>query len=220
LVPIDEALRAGLLESMKVKSPKTTGSGFYINAKGAVLTTFDAVENCQRITVDRTTEARIIWSDPALGVAVVTPDVPFSPSDFAQFSVAAVAPGTQVISAGYSYGARLPAPVMTYGQFEEAMGLDSQTDIARLSINALPGDFGGPVMDRMGQTLGMLIAPTDKGAKVLPQGVGFMRPTAVLLKALEKAGVEVAQSNEQPALKDDPLPAHAYGITVLVSCWD
>jgi hypothetical protein len=47
-----------------------------------------------------------------------------------------------------------------------------------------------------------------------------MRPTAVLLKALEKTGVEVAQSNEQPALKDDPLPAHASGITVLVSCWD
>ena len=45
--------RAGLLAGLEVKAPKLSRSGFYVDAKGTVVTTIEAVAKCGNTTIAR-----------------------------------------------------------------------------------------------------------------------------------------------------------------------
>lgn len=220
LVPMDATTRAGLLAGMQVKTPRLSRSGFFVDAKGTVVTTAEAVAQCGRITIDHDSDATILAQDSASGVAILTPVAPLAPSAYARFQSGAARMGDAITVAGYSYEGRLPAPVLSFGSFEEPQGLNGEPGMARLSVPVLPGDAGGPVLDESGAVLGMLL-PTDvKGAKLLPDGVAFATSAAVISAALTAAGVTPAQSDHAARATPDALNAAGLGMTVLVSCWD
>lgn len=216
LVPMEDAARAGLLAGLEVKKPKLSRSGFYVDATGHVLTTAEAVVGCSRITLDHDTEADLTLTEGAL--ALLTPRAPLAPTHFAGFANATPRVGSEIAVAGYSYEDRLPAPVLTFGSFDEATGLNGEADLARLSAPVLAGDAGGPVLDSTGAVVGMLL-PAATGDKVLPQGVAMAANAASLTAALTKAGVAATAASATAPATPDALNAQAIGMTVLVSCW-
>ena len=222
LVPLDEAVKRGLLEGLAVKKPKLARSGFFIDAKGSVLTTTEAVDQCGSITLERSVSARVSFEDKALGIAVLTPDVALSPKVVASFASAAPGVGAAVAVSGYSYEDRLPAPVLTRGTLEEAKGLNGEAGLSRLSLQALPGDAGGPVLDASGAVMGMLLPSGAGSTKELPPGVAFAVSAAALTEALTNpkgpALTLIAQTTTDKATPD-AFNAAARGMTVLVSCW-
>jgi len=220
LVPMDEAARSGLLSGLEVKTPILSRSGFFIDAAGTVLTTVEAVAKCGRITIDRDIDAVVKIADAATGIAVLTPAQPLAPSAFAQFQTNAVRLGSEIAVAGYSYEAKLPAPVLSFGTLEEDKGLNGEPDIARLSIALLPGDAGGPVVDQTGAVIGMALPALIDGAKLLPDGVGFAASSAAISAVLTKAGLVASISSQTAVSTPDALNAAALGMTVLVSCWE
>ena len=220
LVPLSEAARRGLLSGLDVRHPRQSRTGFFIDAKGSVLTTSQAVTGCGRIVLERSTEATIAFTDPALGIAVLSPSSPLSPSAVAGFASIAPRPGTRVSVAGYSYEDRLPAPVVTLGIVEEALGLDNEPGLTRLTLSALPGDTGGPVLDPGGAVLGMLLAADPKATRLLPEGVAFAASAPALSAWLSARGLQPGVAASGPAPTPDKLAAMARGMTVLVSCWD
>jgi hypothetical protein len=133
----------------------------------------------------------------------------------------APAPGTELAVAGYSYEDKLPAPVLTFGTFEEAKGLNGEPGLARLSAPVLDGDRGGPVIDPRGGVVGLLVPDGAPQGKALPEGVAFAAPAQVLLSAMTKAGLTAtAQDGAAPVATPDALNRAALGMTVLVSCWN
>lgn len=221
LVPMEEAARAGLLAGLEVRRPKLSRSGFYVDAAGTVLTTAEAVANCSRVTLDHDTEADLRRVDAATGLALLTPRAPLAPAAVAGFVAATPRPGTEMAVAGYSYEDKLPAPVLTFGTFEEDKGLAGETGIARLSAPVLPGDAGGPVMDPTGGVVGMLLPGGGPQGKALPAGVSFMASAATVTALLSAEGIVpgVAAAGAVPA-SPDALNAAGLGMTVLVSCWE
>ena len=113
-----------------------------------------------------------------------------APPAFARFTDVA-RPGAAIVVAGYPYEGRLPAPVLTYGTFEEAGGLDGASGLSRLSVAVQPGDAGGAVVDGAGQVVGMLLPFAFGGAQDLPEGVAFAADSARIGAVLTKAGVSV-----------------------------
>ena len=220
LVPMDQSARSGLLSGLEVKTPLLSRSGFYVDAAGTVLTTVDAVGNCNRVTIDHDIDAAVKLADPASGLAVLTPAQPLAPNAFAQFQSGALRIGSEVAVAGYSYETKLPAPVLSFGTLEEDKGLNGETGIARLAVALLPGDAGGPVVDQTGSVIGMALPAAVDGAKLLPDGVAFAASATAISAVLEKAGIVSSASTKTAVATSDALNAAALGMTVLVSCWE
>ena len=221
LVPVDEATKAGLLAGVAVKRPERAGSGFFADAQGHVLTALANVDGCSRITLDAGTEASIIAQDTGAGVALLRPKAPLAPKGHALLAAALPAPGAGVAVAGYSFGLDLPLPSMTFGSFDAPTGLDGAADRVRLTLPAMAGDAGGPVLGPDGTVIGVLQpAPADP-VRVLPAGVGFATPIPVALAALTAAGAALpAPTAPVPGqMAPEDLTALGTAMAVQVACW-
>ncbi|MBC2837681.1 peptidoglycan-binding protein [Paragemmobacter straminiformis] len=217
LVPLSAGSKAGLLSGLEIKRPRLSRTGFYVDAQGTVLTTAEATAQCGRITLDTRTEARVLASDTASGLVLLKPASPLSPPASAAFTPATA--GAEIAVSGYSYEDTLPAPVLTYGILEATTGLDGEATLNRLTLAALAGDAGGPVLTASGAVAGVLL-PKGTGARQLPEGVAFAAPASAIAPLLQQAGITPATATDQTALTPQDLSARAQGMTVLVSCWE
>lgn len=218
MVPLEESARRGLVAGLEVRRPKSSHSGFYVDASGAVLTTAQAVDSCSRVTIDHDVEASVKAS--AEGLALLLPNAKLAPPMVAEFQLGPDRPGAEISVAGYSYGERLPAPVLTFGTLEEAQGLNGETDVKRLALTALPGDAGGPVVDVSGAVTGLLLPATESANQQLPAGVAFAASSASLTAFLKGAGLTPTETTASDRLPPVKLTEKATGMTVLVSCWE
>ena len=218
LVPLDEAARQGLLTGLTPRKPAFTRSGFYVTQQGAILTFAQDLDSCSRITMDGDLTASLTASDPATGAALLTPAKPLSPPAVAAFAATPAARGAEILVAGYAYGDKLPAPVLTYGRLDEASGLAGEAGIARLSAPVLAGDQGGPVLTNSGAVIGLLTGPSRDTSKTLPAGVVFAADTAALTAFLTRQSL-TPTTFSGPPLTPDALSAAALGMTLRVDCW-
>ncbi|MEM9870975.1 MAG: serine protease [Pseudomonadota bacterium] len=208
-----------LVAGLAVRKPRLSRSGFFVDRRGTVLTTSQAVQSCARITIDGETEADVLAQDDARGVAVLRPENGLAPLAVARFSAATPRLTSEVAASGYSFEGVLGAPSMTFGTLSDLRGLQGEPDLARLALNVLPGDAGGPVLDTGGGVLGMLLPAPDTG-RALPDGVSFALDREALQDVLAQAGMAAANTDSGTAIDPIDLTAAATGMTVLVSCWD
>lgn len=220
MVPMSDATRKGLLSGLEMRRPKLSRSGFYVDGTGRVATTIEAVAACGRITLDGTTDAEVVVSDPATGVALVRPKVALAPPVVGAMQLGPDRLGAEIAVAGYSYEDSLPAPVITFGTLEDTKGLDGQEGVKRLGIATLPGDAGGPVIDSTGAVLGMLLPRETGGSRVMPEGVEFATSAASIAALLQGNGLSATEAPASGALAPEDLTRKAMGMTVLVGCWE
>jgi S1-C subfamily serine protease len=219
LVPLSDDSRRSLMAGLEVRRPELSRTGFYVDGSGAVLTTREAVEGCNRITLDLRTDATVTFSDAATGLALLKPAQQLSPPAVAELLTGPARPGQEVAVSGYSYEDTLPAPTLTFGTLEEMKGLDGEAGIARLSLQALPGDAGGPVLDGAGTVIGMLMPRDTAGSRKLPDSVTYAAQAATIATRLTEAGITPHASARSGAMAPEDLSRMARGMTVLVSCW-
>lgn len=213
----DSGQSIDLLAGLEIRKPVFSRSGFYLTGDGMALTSADGLDQCGRITLDRENTAEIAYT--ANGAAVLKPTDPIAPIGYAQFSTATPRLQTDVASAGYPYEGRLPDPSLNFGKLEELTDLSGQSGMARLSLNSLPGDTGGPVMDPSGAVIGM-IASTDLGGRKLPEGVAFAVDGPVLIELLGQAGVSPVAAEPGASLAPEDITKIGMAMTTLVSCWE
>ncbi|MCB1334447.1 MAG: peptidoglycan-binding protein [Roseivivax sp.] len=209
--------RVDLVAGLQVRKPILSRSGFYVDAAGAVLTAAEAVQGCGRITLGGTVEADVTASDARF--ALLRPRSAQAPMEVAGLISYSPRLQSELAVAGYSYEGALVGPTLTYGTLADLRGLDGDTAVDRLEIEALPGDVGGPVLDASGGVLGLLL-PRDQGARQLPAGVGFAASAETLRAFLTGAGVAPADAAGGGPLAPEDLEARAAAMTVLVGCWE
>jgi peptidoglycan hydrolase-like protein with peptidoglycan-binding domain len=210
---------ADLTAGLEVRKPNLSRSGVFIDAQGSVLTTTEVLQDCGRITLDSRHEATLAFRDDALGIAVLRPARPLAPRAVAELQPAPLRAEANVALAGYSYGDRLSAPVVSFGTLAEPEGLNGEPGLARLAMATLPGDAGGAVLDASGAMAGMLLPRADDPARALPADVSFAAQAGAIAAALAGNGVAVAPSARTGSLASEDLAKLARDMTVLVSCW-
>lgn len=215
----DDGQAIDLVSGLKVRTAKASATGFFIEARGTVLTSAPLVAGCERVTLNGVHDARVLATDEELGIAVLSPVERLAPRRVAQFRSGELRLQSEVAVAGFSFGGVLTAPTLTFGTLEDLRGLNGEDGIKRLALSALPGDAGGPVFDTGGTVLGMLLPRDQPGGRVLPEQVSFAAKGERILDFLRNNGIQpVARSGLSPLAPED-LTAMAAEMTVLVSCW-
>ncbi|MEI4471600.1 trypsin-like peptidase domain-containing protein [Frigidibacter sp. MR17.24] len=215
-----EVAGGALLAGLDEPKPARARSGLFVDRRGTVLTTTEAVAECRRITIDAGTEATVTASDAGLGLALLTPAAPLAPPATATFAATPPRAGAEAAVAGFAWAEQLDQPVMTFGRVAAAEGLDGQADLARLDLSALEGDTGGPVVDATGAVTGLLLPKGRGDGKVLPDSVGVAIQAPAIAGFLSAQGLTPAPSTATGALPAEELTAQALKMTTRVSCWD
>ena len=210
---------ADLVSGLSVRRPRVSRSGFFVTRRGAVLTTAEAVQNCSRITLDGELDAELSLIDADRGIALVTPGETLSPLNVASFSPVPPQLSSEIAVAGYSYEGTLNAPSVTFGALEDLSGLGGEPTLNRLTVPALTGDQGGPVMDQNGNVFGMLL-PRPKSNRQLPDDAQFSLSPAALSDFATRAGLDVTYSARTDTLAPEDIASLGADMTVLVSCWE
>ncbi len=208
-----------LIGGLAVRKPQMSGSGFYIDDQGSVLTTMQAVQSCESITIDGEHDMSIVHSDEALGIAVLGPQDKLAPQNVALFQTGVPRLQAEVAVAGYPYGGVLVTPSLTFGRLADLRGLNGEENVKRLSLTAQEGDAGGPVFDNGGAVLGMLLPRASTNGQVLPPEVSFALDADQILTSLQAAGISVLTTDTMAFMPPETLTLRAAENTVLVSCW-
>ncbi|MEM7734005.1 MAG: serine protease [Pseudomonadota bacterium] len=208
-----------LISGLDIRRPKASRSGFFVDRAGTVVTALDAVQGCERVTIDEDYAANVVAIDDTVGIAVLRPANPLAPNSVAAFQMVSPRLKAEIAVAGFSYGGVLGSPTLTFGQLEDVRGLDGDGQLKRLALAPLDGDAGGPVVDGFGAVVGMLL-PDDPDGRQLPDGVSFAANSDALTRVLQQAGVAPQASDTSIPVPPETLAKVATGITVLVSCWD
>ena len=171
---------------------QVTGSGFIVDASGAILTNEHVVDNAEKVTVSvpgrkRKFPAKIVGMDRQTDVALlrITPDAPLPAAELG--SADDVRVGQWVLAVGNPYG--LDGTV-SFG-IVSAKGRDLEVpdllnDFIQTDAMIDRGSSGGPLVDLEGRVLGI-------NSRGQGRGIGFTIPidTAVeVMRQLEEGGIE------------------------------
>ncbi len=225
-----------LLAGLEIRRPIRQRSGFFIDDAGDILTTGEAVQGCERITIDGETGAGIAASDAQLDLALLRPESALAPMGVARIRQGLPGPGAEIAAAGYSFGGELGAPSLTFGRLASAGGLRGEAELVRLELETTAQDGGGPLLDDAGMVIGLVLPPMDEGPRRLPPRQRFAITADALSAFVARAGAarggasaQLMQgtlvsggggSSARPALDPEDLQRIGSSMTVLVECWN
>lgn len=219
IAPADDTQSIDLVSGLRIRQPQRSMSGFYLNTRGSVLTSVEAVAQCDGLTLDDSHDAEVAFMDEALGIAVLNPLDPIAPLGIAEFQKITPRLMSSVAVGGFPYGGVLSVPTLTFGNLADIRGLNGEEELQRLSLVAQPGDAGGPVLDEGGAVTGMLLPKASRNGQVLPAEVNFALDASVIIDRLNAAGIETASTETLASISPELLTQKATDFTVLVSCW-
>lgn len=162
--------------------PQGSGTGFIWNAEGYIVTNYHVVQQADRVTVTlqdgSTHEAAIMGWDPDKDLAVVkieAPDeelIPVAPGDSSLLEV-----GRKVIAIGNPFGldtTMTVGVVSALGREIESLTRRKIRDVIQTDAAINPGNSGGPLLNSLGQLIGVNTAIySPSGAS---SGIGFAIP--------------------------------------------
>ena len=169
-------LRESRFESIPVRG---MGSGIVFDSNGGILTNHHIVEDAERVRVVTTDgkkfDGEVLGSDVISDVAVVRVDAEGLPSAKLGDSDGLVA-GQIAIAIGNPFGFFLPGPTVTVGVvsgLKRHMHLENHMyeDLIQTDASINPGNSGGPLVDSLGQVIGINTANIP-----FAQGIGFAIP--------------------------------------------
>jgi hypothetical protein len=214
--PSEAEISRTFFYGLKIKTPKLSRTGFFINEGGTVITSSNISEDCSKITLDKKFEVNLVGSEN--GVSVLEPKEPIIPMNFLTFSKNTIGLNSRVSSAGYSYEGELPEPSITYGSVENTKGLKGEGNIIILSLNLLPGDYGSAIVNERGEIIGMAIDNQDE-FKTLSNNSSLALKSETILKILRKHKKLSHINSNFEKLTDKKLSTKIRESTILVSCW-
>jgi S1-C subfamily serine protease len=197
------------LHAPETATVRSSGTGFFITEDGFLLTAYHIVKDANRIQVwtgQRYSPTRIVHTDTINDVALLKVDshvsaLPLAPSR-------GVRTGQEVYTLGFP-NLQLQGKEVKYtqGHVNSLSGIADDPRLFQISLPIQPGNSGGPLLDTMGQVVGLVVAKLDElyAAVVtgsLPQNVNYALKSSFVLSFLE-AYPEV--SNNLVGIKNEGL---------------
>ena len=193
---------------------RATGMAFDVSSDGIALTNAHVVEGCFRIAVDgRPSEVIATSASFDLAALRLSPDIVPSPLAFHGGTVGLNA---DVTIAGFPLHGFLGGLNVNRGSVTALTGVRGDETTFQISAPVQPGNSGGPVIDRRGAVVGIVVANyTDGGT----QNVGFAVRSDMARVFLTANGIGLDVSDAVDALEPENAARMLQNATRLVECF-
>jgi serine protease Do len=210
--------------------PRTsgTGTGFKVTYEGHLLTNFHVAGHCQKIMVRKPGELPI---PAALVAGDETNDLAFIKTlqslngTVATFSGASgTRAGSEIAVFGFPLaGALASSGNIVTGNITALAGLGNDSRYFQISAPVQPGNSGGPVMDRRGLVVAVVVSKLNAIATAnltgdIPQNVNFAIKGSVATSFLEGVGVNFMKSDAPETIDTPGVAERAQRFTFLIEC--
>ncbi|MDQ2093622.1 S1C family serine protease [Rhodalgimonas zhirmunskyi] len=202
--------------------PKATGSGFVVSQAGHVLTNAHVVEGCTRLKVG-SAEARLIAQSAEWDLALI--QLPENRVvEVASFAPMPAALNSDVTVIGFPLNGLLSGLNVTRGAVSSLKGLRGDGTRMQISAPVQPGNSGGPVVDRTGAVVGVVVSKLN--AKELAERSGDIAQNVNFAIRGEMAKLFLFQNGVTPRLSSSGAPIDPVALaktasefTVLINCY-
>ena len=172
-----------------------SGTGFAVGNGSSVITNFHVVDGCKNVHIVNVGNGLIKTVDPRNDIAIIQSAQPISrPLRFRTGEP--LKPGEDIIVIGFPLrGLLSSAPTVTTGIVSSLAGLRDDRTRFQISAPVQPGNSGGPVLDKAGNVVGMVVSKLNvlRIARMtgdIPQNVNFAIPASIITSVLDTNSVK------------------------------
>ena len=186
------------------KKGRSAGTGFFVSANGHVATNHHVIDDCTTIKVfpvnAPATTAHIVARDKTNDLAILKTSIEpiVVPALRTQVRV-----GESVSVFGFPYSDTLSTSGnFTTGTVTAIAGIADDTRLVQISAPVQPGNSGGPLIDKYGNVVGVIVSRLAATTKDIPQNVNFAIKSSIAINFMESNGVSpnaATKSLERPA---------------------
>ena len=174
-------------------TPAKTGTGFFVNGSGFLVTNWHVVENATHISVTNFQQkkytAQLVAKDPACDLAVLKLSartkhwLPIQPAS------SVVRKGTEVLTVGFPrVDLQGSESKVTTGIVSSLTGVINDPQSFQISVPVQPGNSGGPLVTHDGAVIGVISSKLNAGrlspTEVLPENVNYAVKSSCLVSLL------------------------------------
>lgn len=202
-----------------------SGTGFFVSKKGHVLTNAHVAKGCKTLEI-------VPPGQGAMPASLIAAD---SKSDLALLQTAAtpkaVPPFRTKVRVGETisiYGFPLAGLLATSGNYTVGnvtaiAGLGDDTSQLQISAPVQPGNSGGPLLDKSGNIIGVVVSKLDvlnvaQVTKDVTQNVNFAIKSSIAANFLESNNVDTPSGESAAELSGADIADKARDFTVRVNC--
>jgi S1-C subfamily serine protease len=159
-----------------------SGTGFFISPDGLLLTANHVIENAKVIEIvlpnQKRSTAKVLHSQPGIDLAILETD--HRQGEYLSIPSALDSKlGEQVFTIGFPATAVLGEDAKySEGTVSSLTGIKGDASVLQVSVPVQPGNSGGPLINRKGEAIGVVISsaapgPFLRATGALPQNVNF-----------------------------------------------
>jgi S1-C subfamily serine protease/uncharacterized protein YecT (DUF1311 family) len=200
------------------------GTAFFITKDGAALTRAHVVDSCQKISVSfnhQQSAAQILARDDQNDLALLATNL--QPTKTANWRLS-VRQGEDVVVYGFPLtGVLASEGNVATGNITALAGLANDSRFLQVSAPVQPGNSGGPLFDRAGNVIGVVVAKLNAigvaaATGDIPQNVNFAIKASVSAAFLDAQHVTYVEGESKTALATPDIADRAKNITLQVHC--
>jgi serine protease Do len=207
------------------KGGESSGTGFFVSNDGHIVTNNHVIEGCKAIEVtpvgSRATSAYVVSRDKTNDLAIIKTTMPPT-------VLPAIRSQPRLGEPVYVFGFPLTGLLATSGNFTTGSvtavsGMGDDTRFLQISAPVQPGNSGGPLIDKFGNVVGVIVAKLDALklaalTKDIPQNVNFAIKSNIALNFLESNNLAANTSAKSRELPAEAIAELANLFTVRITC--
>lgn len=206
----------------KPNNVNSSGTGFYINPNGKIVTNHHVIDGCTQINVNGY-PATIDFKSEEFDIAVIHSDKASRQSQYIKISPDAARLNSDVTVAGFPYNGLLTSLNITRGAVSSLKGIGGDAKYIQISAPVQPGNSGGPAVNEFGNLVGVVAARISASAVVeltgsLPENINFAVKPAILRLLLDSNGIEYTLGDGRKEIEPVDLADKLSDAVVLIEC--
>ncbi len=203
-----------------------SGSGFFVSSKGHIVTSSHVIEGCTKLEAgfdpNHLSPADLISKDTVNDLALITAPIIAQGVAFRDRNVRL---GESIMVAGFPYGDEFSSSIkVTTGIVSSTLGYADDAASFQLDAAVQPGNSGGPIFDKSGNVVGVVIATLDKlelanTSGSIPENSNFGIKASTVRTFLDGLDIPPKLARGGEAIDTELIAEESKAKTVMVTCW-